>query len=592
MGSGFRGDANKLQSANLSGKLFSRRVLIHNSLCAGASAALSGCVRGFGQTIRPMATMQTDRSGIDLTPYVDLLRPLQVIDATASHGRVIEIQMRSFHQKVHRDLPPTALWGFNGSWPGPTIVARRGKPTTIRWTNRLPRKHFLPIDYTLHGSESTLPEVRTVTHLHGARVLPESDGYPEAWYTADGQHGPRFNPEPSLYPNDQPAATLWYHDHCHGITRLNNYAGLAGFYLIRDEAEDALNLPLGEFEIPLMLQDRLFNKDGSLLYPKAENGTHPVWVQEFFGDMNCVNGTVMPFLEVEPRRYRLRLLNASNARFYNLRLYNADRSGNVLNRSLDVPSLQQIGSDSGLLAAPIVMRYVLIAPGERIDLIVDFTGSEDKYFSMENDAPAPYPSEGEMIPVIFPKVLLFKVVKPLSSKDTSSVPSQLAPFQPLVPTNTTRERLLWITENRRSSDGYVEIGLLGNAHWSDPVTEDPRAGSTEIWSFVNATADIHPIHTHLVHFQVLNRQRFDLSTSLATGKVALYGPLEPPEKNERSAWKDTVKSYPGYVTRVIQRFDLPSGSKLQPGAELHYVWHCHILEHEDNDMMRPYKVIV
>jgi spore coat protein A, manganese oxidase len=591
MASGPREAAENMQPATSLGRQLNRRVIIRNGLCTVACATLAGRIPGYGQTMAPMAGTQSDKSGVDLTPYVDSLPIPPVIDAASRSGKIIEIQMRPSRQKVHRDLPATAFWGFNGSWPGPTIEARRGRQVVIRWTNRLPSKHFLPIDHTLHGAESTLPEVRTVTHLHGARVLPESDGYPEAWYTADGQHGPRFNPQPSVYPNDQTAATLWYHDHCHGITRLNNYAGLAGFYLIRDEAEETLNLPSGEFELPLMLQDRLFNKDGSLLYPKAVNGTHPVWIQEFFGDMNCVNGKVMPFLEVEPRRYRFRLLNASNARFYNLRLYNADRIGNILDNSFDVPSLLQIGTDGGLMAAPVEMRYLLIAPGERIDLIVDFAGSAGKCFSMENVALGPAPAEAEVVAVIPPKVLLFKVVKPLSSKDTSSVPTTLVPFEPLVQTSTTRERILWITEKNRASDGYVEIGLLGNAHWSDPITEDPRAGSTEIWSFVNATKDIHPIHTHLVHFQVLNRQRFDLNTSLATGKLAAYGPLVQPERNERSAMKDTVKAYPGYITRVIQRFDLPRGNEVPSGAELHYVWHCHILEHEDNDMMRPYKVV-
>ncbi len=168
--------------------------------------------------------------------------------------------------------------------------------------------------------------VRNVAHLHGACALPEDDGYPEAWFTAHDNQGPKFNPQPSCYPNCQPAATLWYHDHCLGITRLNVYAGLAGFYLLRDEAEEALNLPGGKYEIPLMLQDRLFHRDGSLYYPKVVNGPvqHPIWIQEFYGDMNCVNGKVMPFLEVEPRRYRFRIVNASNARFYHLRLFESD----------------------------------------------------------------------------------------------------------------------------------------------------------------------------------------------------------------------------------------------------------------------------
>jgi len=585
--------ANSLQGGNASfEKHLDRRTLLRNSLFAAAGAAFAVRGPGAAQSVLKMPAPAQGENTMGLAPYVDPLPVPSVIHASSGPEKVIEIQMRLARQKVHRDLPPTPIWGFNGSWPGPTIEVQRGKQTTIKWANHLPNKHFLPIDHTLHGCESTIPEVRTVTHVHGACVFPESDGYPEAWYTADGQHGPRFNAQPFVYPNHQPAATLWYHDHCHGITRLNNYAGLSGFYLIRDEIEKDLNLPSGEFEIPLMLQDRSFNKDGSLLYPIAENGTHPVWVQEFFGDVNCVNGRVMPFLDVEPRKYRFRLLNASNGRFYQLHLSNSDRSGNILNPSQEVPSFQQIGTDGGLLAAPREMRDLLIAPGERIDLVLDFKGMEGKYFSMENDAPAPYPMENdESGPPPISKVMLFRVVKPLSSKDLSSVPAKLVPFAPLVPTAATRERILWITRKERLPDGYMEIGLLGNARWSDPITEDPTAGSTEIWSLVNDTEDNHPIHIHLVRFQILNRQRFDTSTSRATGKLAAYGPVLEPERNEGSAWKDTVRTYPSHVTRVIQRFDLPPGARLSPGGELRYVWHCHMLEHEDNDMMRPYKVV-
>ena len=236
--------------------------------------------------------------------------------------RLSRSKCSSSNRKLHRDLPPTTVWGYNGSWPGPTIEAQSGRPLKINWVSKLPATHLLPIDHSIHGAESTLPLVRNVAHLHGACALPDDDGYPEAWFTAHGEHGPKFNPRPSSYPNCQPSTTLWYHDHALGITRLNVYAGLAGFYLIRDEAEKALNLPQGEFEIPLMLQDRLFHHDGSLYYPKVVNGPkeHPVWIQEFYGDLNCVNGKVTPFLEVEPRKYRFRILNAANSRFYHLRL--------------------------------------------------------------------------------------------------------------------------------------------------------------------------------------------------------------------------------------------------------------------------------
>jgi spore coat protein A len=538
-----------------------------------------------------MASPTPLRSGVKLIRYADPLPLPTVIRSNGKAGETIEIEMVQFQQKIHRDLPPTTVWGYNGSWPGPTIEAQSGKTLNINWVSKLPSTHFLPVDHSIHGAEPSLPQVRNVAHLHGACTLPKDDGYPEAWFTANSERGAQFNPEPSSYPNCQPASTLWYHDHALGITRLNVYAGLAGFYLVRDEAEKALNLPQGEFEIPLMLQDRLFHSDGSLYYPKVVNGPkeHPIWIQEFYGDVNCVNGKVMPFLEVEPRKYRFRILNAANSRFYHLRLFNSDVTGNVTNQSFEVPSFQQIGTDGGLLPAPLELRYLLIGPGERFDVVIDFSGCEGKYFSLINDAPAPYTMGGQYVAE---DVMLFKVIRPLSGRDTSVVPDLLVPFEPLNPTYATLERLLLVSEKERPADGYVIIGLLGNARWHEPITEDPKAGSTEIWSFINLTGDVHPLHVHLVQFQVLNRQAFDIPTYQQTGKLVFTGKPMAPEGNERPARKDTIKSYPGYVTRVIMRFDLPHGASVTPGQELLYVWHCHILEHEDNEMMRPYKVIV
>ena len=571
--------------------MLSRRRLLQRGLTTAAGLTLSRTVPAMQQA---MASPAQVRSGVKLTPYVDSLPIPPVIHATGRPGEAIDIEMLQFQQKVHRDLPPTTLWGYNGSWPGPTIEAQSGQPLNINWVSRLPTSHLLPIDHSIHGAESSLPAVRNVAHLHGACAMPDDDGYPEAWFTAQGEHGPhgqKFNPRPSSYPNCQPSTTLWYHDHCLGITRLNVYAGLAGFYLIRDEAERSLNLPQGEFEIPLMLQDRLFHHDGSLYYPKVVNGPkeHPIWIQEFYGDYNCVNGKVSPFLEVEPRKYRFRIVNAANARFYHLRLFISDASGKIQNDSFDVPSFQQVGTDGGLLPAPLEIRYLLIGPGERFDVIIDFSGCEGKSFSLVNDAPAPYTMGGQYLAE---DVLLFKVIKTLSGKDTSVVPEALVPFEPLVPTYATRERLLLVSEKERPSDGYVITGLLGNARWHEPITEDPKAGSTEIWSFVNITGDVHPLHVHLVRFQVLNRQTFDVQTYQQTGKLVFTGKPMAPESNERPAHKDTIKSYPGYVTRVVMRFDLPRGAQVSPGDELLYVWHCHILEHEDNEMMRPYKVVV
>jgi len=501
----------------------------------------------------------------------------------------LRIHMRQFQHKAHRDLPPATMWGYNGMWPGPTFEVRKGQPIAVKWTNQLPTKHFLPLDYTIHGEEQDVPQVRTVTHVHGAQVMPDSDGYPDAWVTSDGRTGSALAADPCHYPNDQPATTLWYHDHAIGITRLNVYSGLAGFYLIRDPEEDSLNLPRGVYEIPLMIQDRSFSTDGSLLYPPAPNGTHPVWMQEFFGNAICVNGKAAPFLEVEPRKYRFRMVNGSNSRFYHLTLVPADAAGKPTGKPADSPPFRQIGTDGGLLPAPLSTHYLIFSPGERFDIVVDFSEHNSMNFALVNDAPAPYARGGEIVPT---DVMLFKVTKPLAGKDTSSLPDTLVPWSPMDPAHAVRERTLALTEMDRQSDGYTMIGLLGQKHWDDPITEDPKAGSMEIWSFANTTGDVHPMHIHQVQFQVLNRQSFDTKTYLDSGKVVYTGIPMPPESNERPAWKDTIKTYSGYITRVIAKFDLPARTQVKPGDEFRYVWHCHVLEHEDNEMMRPYKIIV
>jgi spore coat protein A, manganese oxidase len=559
---------------------FSRREWLQMALCAGAGSLSS----------RPSLAQAADTvphaAGAmrHLARYVD---PLPVPEVIRPKGPV-EVTMREFSRKVHRDLPPSRMWGYNGTWPGPTFETRRGQPITVKWTNQLPTKHFLPIDHTIHGAEESLPEVRTITHVHGLKVLPEHDGYPEAWSTADGKTGPTYSRNASQYPNEQPASTFWYHDHALGITRLNVYTGLAGMYLIRDEEEDALNLPKGRYDIPLLIQDRSFAADGSLVYPPAPQGTHPMWMQEFFGETICVNGKATPYLGVEPRKYRFRLVNGSNARFYHLTMVPSDKAGKPTGRAVDAPAFNQIGSDAGLIPAPQAFHYLIVSPGERFDVVIDFSEHAGKTFAITNDAPAPYTRGGE---VVATDVMQFRVSKPLLGKDTSSLPETLVPFVPLNVADAVQERVLDLTEMDRPSDGYTMIGLLGRKHWCDPITENPKAGSTEIWSFANTTGDVHPIHTHLVRFQVINRQAFDVQQYLQNNKLVMMGNPMPPERNERPAWKDTVKTYPGYLTRVIQRFDLPSGTQAAPGQEFRYVWHCHVLEHEDNEMMRPYNVV-
>jgi spore coat protein A, manganese oxidase len=586
--------------------MLSRRDLLRMGFCAGAgylgarrslfaqtAAMHSGVNMGAPKASSSQTAVQTGAQAVEPGPQpvslASYVTPLWIPEIIRPKpGVMVPIQMRPFRHKAHRDLAATTMWGYNGTWPGPTFEVRKSQPTSVKWIDKLPTKHFLPLDYTIHGEEQSVPEVRTVTHLHGARVLPESDGYPDAWVTSDGRAGSVRPADPCHYPNDQQATSLWYHDHAIGITRLNVYAGLAGFYLIRDSEEESLNLPSGAYEIPLMIQDRSFNPDGSLRYPPAVNGTHPTWMQEFFGNVICVNGKAAPYLEVEPRKYRFRIVNASNSRFYHLSLLPADGEGKPNGKVADAPPFIQVGTDGGLLPAPLRLHYLIASPAERFDIVIDFSQHKGSNLALTNNAPAPYARGGQIVPT---DVMLFKVTKPLTTPDTSAVPDALVPFEPLDSALAVRERVLSLVESDRASDGYTMIGLLDQKHWDDPISEDPKAGSTEIWSFANTTGDVHPMHMHLVQFQVLNRQTFDIRSYLQTGKLNFTGRPMAPESNERPAWKDTIKTYSGYVTRVIAKFDLPAGTVAKAGEEFRYVWHCHVLEHEDNEMMRPYKVV-
>jgi spore coat protein A, manganese oxidase len=563
-------------------KLMSGSAGVATVMGSGAMSLLLPARRAEGQSFGESLT-----KFVDSLPIPPVIRPSTYVDGKP----LFKVTMRQFRQKLHRDLPPTRLWGYNSLYPGPTFEARQGTPIAVQWINDLPAKHLLPIDTTLHGDEAPTPEVRTVVHLHGHKVLPKSDGYPEAWFTNGFvQTGPFFKNKTYHYPNDQAATQLWYHDHALGTTRLNIYSGLAGFYFIRDDVEDDLNLPSGEYEIPLMIQDRFFNADGSLLYPVVDTGGDPdpevpiIWIPEFFGDTVLVNGKVWPYLEVEPRKYRFRILNGSNARFYHLTL-NESFSHGVGTGSLG-PVFNQIGTDGGFLPAPVPLTELTIGPAERFDVIIDFSGADGKCFVLNNDAKAPFPDGEDIIPT---DVMLFKVTKSLSGPDQSSLPHSLAPVPLLHPSSAVKTRDLVLSElDSADPFGNPIVGLI-NAPWEDPVTETPDAGSVEVWRLINTTEDAHPIHVHLVEFQILDRQPFDASQY--PDRLVFTGPRVRPPLNERPAFKDTVKAFPGDVTRIIAKFDLPTGTPIHPGERFRYVLHCHILEHEDNDMMRPYDVV-
>jgi spore coat protein A len=476
-------------------------------------------------------------------------------------------------------MRPAQVWGYDGIYPGPTFDVRSGTPISVKWLNKLPEKHLLPIDHTIHGAENSVPDVRTVVHLHGHKVLPESDGYPEAWFTRDFQEtGPYFATETYRYPNEQPAMTLFYHDHALGITRLNVYAGLSGFYLIHDQVEDELPLPRGRFDIPLIIQDRSFNSDGSLMYPdQGVTPFHPIWVPEFFGDTAVVNGRVMPHLDVEPRKYRFRILNASNARFYQLRL------------SSGQPFIQ-IGSDQGFLPKPVPSPELLLAPAERADVVIDFTRMRGRSITLTNSAPAPFPGGDPEVPPVA-QIMQFRVMLPLTKPD-SPLPDTLAPVPLLDPTDAAQVRSITLEELEDPNNGNPIRATLEGRMWDAPVVENPRAGSIEVWQLINTTEDAHPIHVHLVRFQVLDRQPFDIDQFMSSNgqQLVFTGPPMPPPPSERPAWKDTVRADPGFVTRIIARFELPSTAIMVPGKPFRYVFHCHILEHEENEMMRPYDV--
>jgi len=318
-----------------------------------------------------------------LAKFVDPL-PLPVIASPVGHRPspddpavqlpYYRVSMRQFEAKVHRDLKPTRLWGYGSGLPGPTFETRSGQGLLVEWVNELPERHFLPIDHSIHGAEADKPEVRTVVHMHGAKTGPKSDGYPEEW----------FVPGKSAvchYPNRQDAAMLWYHDHALGINRLNVFAGLLGTFFIRDDFEDSLNLPRGKYEIPLVICDRVFDLDGQLNYPVSGDAKSP-WVPEVFGDAILLNGKLFPFLEVEPRKYRFRILNGSNGRFFHLTLAGGTAGSGTLVGGASIggsPStltFHQIGTDQGLLPAPIPLTRVSLtfrSTAERMSFLTTTT---------------------------------------------------------------------------------------------------------------------------------------------------------------------------------------------------------------------------
>ncbi len=584
------------------------------------------------------------------------------------------IAVRQFQQQIVptntaglTNFPKTTVWGYGSinhpgtvaeggtfNYPSFTLEARWGRPMRVKWVNDLTDinggylPHLLPVDQTIHWANPPGPRdsmgmeqepytgpVPMVTHVHGAHTTDESDGYAEAWflpkannipagYFTEGtwynffknkfqtQYGVTWEPGSATfqYPNDQRATTLWYHDHALGMTRLNVYAGPAGFYLLRGGPDD---LPTGTlpgpapvigsnpfstyYEIPLAIQDRSFNDNGSLFYPDSrvffdgypgpyspETPVAPIWNPEFFGNCMLVNGRTWPYLNVEQTRYRFRLLNGCDARFLILKFDNNQ-------------TFYQIGAEGGFLPATVPLTQLLMSPAERADVIVDFTNlpvgttltllnlGPDEPFKGFNPDGSLTDGSGGILPPADPTttgvVMQFRVV-PATRRDVSTPPMNL-----ILPTRTPLPAASVTRQVSLNEEMFMPIGLeeipvaakLGTVDltnpvaplglplkWMDAITENPANGATEVWEIYNFTADAHPIHLHQVMFEVVDRQPI--------------GDLSRPPESWETGTKDTVTAYPGEITRLKARF----------GLNGQYVWHCHIIEHEDNEMMRPYRV--
>jgi spore coat protein A len=570
---------------------------------------------------------------------------------------------------VAHDPVTGANLGYVRNAPGPSFNVTRGIPTKITWVNNLTDpisgdllNYLYPVDPTLHwanpnnismtdvmmqsmmglappygsgynGSAILSNGVYTnpdqynaqspapiVTHVHGAEVQSSYDGDPEEWYTANGLHGADYstyeatnaNAAVYYYPNQQEPATLWYHDHALGLTRINVYSGLAGYYIISDPNDTtAASLPaaFGSYDISLAIQDRSFYDNGSLRFdndPAPNPTTHPYWVPEFFGDTFMVNGNTYPYLNVNQTEYRFRILDGCNARFLNITLVDLD------NNNATIP-FTVFARDQGYLNSSATDTSQLLGPGMRSEILVNFTGiTAGHRILMMNDANTPYPSGNSVIPGLTDQIMEF-VVQGTDATPQNNLPSTLNPTLtgstwPTLPT-ATRQRLLTLTEVQ-GTGGPLEV-LLDGQKWTSPTTELPIQGTTETWVIANPTMDAHPMHWHLAQFQLVSRQPFDdvgwlANWTAVNGEAPLSHPTISPgnitdfyngtptgPQSDETGWLDTVTMYPGQVTTIRIRFAQQDGSPyvFDPTTGPGYVWHCHIIDHEDNEMMRRMNVI-
>ncbi len=541
-----------------------------------------------------------------------------------------------------RPLLNTTVWGYGTlaqapTFPGRTFEVQSGVPITVTYQNDLTNAagaaipHALAIDNTLDwanpGGLGGLAPVPLVAHLHGSESQYLSDGLPDAWGTPDvtgafdAANAPipdgqadfkgRLFSTPYVYDNSQEAGHLWYHDHALGITRQNVYMGLAGNYFIRDANETALAavLPKFPYEVPLVIQDRQFLANGDLFYPSSDpvlypTAPNPTHLPEFFGDVVLVNGQAWPRMNVARRQYRFRVLNGSDSRVYELRLRLNSVTGTPINFLV-------IGNELGLLNTPVSLNMLPIAPGERYDIVVDFSplALAGNRLVMTNTAGSPYPNGAPPVAGLTDRIMAFDVAsrRTAAIAPTVKTTTNLRPVHgplPTLPAPIKTRRLLLVEGTDSFGRLQTMIGTVdpvlnesggttqGTLVFKDPVTEMPAVGSTEIWEIFNTTVDAHPIHVHLVDFRVLDRRPFTGTVNPKTNTDGSIGGVLDPASIVPGApvrvsaayekgKKDTVITFPGEITRIQMTF--------KKAGE--YVYHCHILSHEDHEMMRPFKVL-
>jgi spore coat protein A len=511
-----------------------------------------------------------------------------IVVATPSAPDTFSFTQREIARQLHPQLPPTPLWAYDdgsglagqaGSF-GMAVVAQSGTPLTMNFKHSLPATYpgWLPVDPRLTPLGN---DVRLMTHLHGGFVAADSDGNPAVTPTGFGPG----ETQTVLYTNQSPqmpASLLWFHDHGLGATRLNVFAGLAAAYIVRDAYDTGLEpnpigIPGGAYEIPLVIQDRQFNADGTFRYPVSDiEGV--TWIGEYFGDVMLVNGKVWPYLDVEPRMYRLRILNGCNSR--------------ILSLDIGGPTFWQIGAEGGLFDVPVLVKQLVLAPAERADVLVDFGKFAGTTLVMKNHKPQkPVSNPAPQLE----QVMQIRVGSTVSQPGPTAIPPSLPGRKADLPDPVTTRYITLNEIDPEEVEWY--LNLNGMTFDEGPVTETPKVGTVEDWVYVNLTGDTHPMHLHLVTFQVVGRTPFDAEAYEAaygtpTGVPGgidptpfATGPMEPPAPEERG-FKDTVKANPGQFTTIRARFELPDGVS----APQTYVHHCHIVEHEDNDMMRPFTV--